>query len=74
MFGKKIGETPFYLRTIFLSQILRAFLSNKNLILYFWKANNSIATQHSLLKLYFLVHDTIQWLNCVVHYLNIKIK
>ena len=46
------------------------------------KANNSIATklQVNLLnncgqKLKsFLVHDTIQWLHCIIHYLNMKMK
>ena len=45
------------------------------------KANNSIATklQVNLLNIcekikIFLMYDTIQRLNCVVHYLNMKLK
>ena len=46
------------------------------------KANNSIATKLQVnfpnncekkLKI-FLMHDKIQWLNYVVHYLNMKMK
>ena len=44
------------------------------------KVNNLIATKMcaNLLKIVknksIIVHDTIQWINCVVHYWNIKIK
>ena len=38
--------SPFYLRNIiYLAQIIRALLSNKNGILHFWKVNNSIDTK-----------------------------
>ena len=70
----------FYLRNImYLPKLLRDLLINKNGTLQFWKVNNSIATKLGMtllknrkkLKLV-LVHDTIQWLNCVGHYLNVK--
>ena len=82
MFEISFWWAPFYLRNIFfVSQILRALLSNKMEFCIFEKVNNSIATElcANLLntrkkqKKIILVHNKIQRLNCVVHYLNIKI-
>ena len=43
------------------------------------KAKKTIAKNFKLFSLepyifLYFAHDTIQWLNCVVHYLNMKIK
>ena len=75
-------KTPVYLRGKYiLVQMMRALLSNNNGILHFWKINNSIASKlcanliNNPLKIKLcLVNNTIQWLNCVVHYLNLKIN
>ena len=56
-------------------------LSNKNRILHLWKSQefNSYNTAREFSKWpsnifeIFLVHYTIQWLNCVVRYLNVRI-
>ena len=80
----KIAEKRYHFyveRLVFQAEIPRALLSNKNGIFIFEKSNCSIAIKlyvnflnHCNQQLLFFVHDTIQWLNCVVHYLNMKMK
>ena len=61
------------------TQITKRSLDQKNGTLQFWKVNNPIATKLGVILLknrrklkLVLVHDTIQWLNFVGHYLNVK--
>ena len=73
--------SPFLLKEyIYLAQIMRSLLINKNGILHCWKSQwfNSYKTVRQFTKWPFKMilsaHDTIKWLNYVVHYLNLKIK
>ena len=66
--------TPLYLMIIiYLAKILRALLSNKNV-------DNSVTTElcanllYNCFKIELFLFHTIQWLNCVVLYLDVKLN
>ena len=83
LYIQKVKKTiPVYVRIFFKSQIRRALLSNKNGILHYWKSQwfNSYKIVRKCTKQpyenikSFFVHNTIQLLNSVMHYLNTKIN
>ena len=66
-------KAPIYLRIfIYLAQKLWALWGNKNVNLHYWKNSKTdsykTVSQFAIEPYIFLAHDTIQILNCVIHY------
>ena len=73
---KKIKNNTVYVRIK--KKILRILCNNTNGIFHFWK-KPIIQYWQNCQPIYertdfFCLHGTIKWLNCVIHYLNVKIK